>query len=102
MPLHKLDRTILTRRKRTDTLRTLLNRGASEYQLLKAAGRVRDARIQVLRALIGAMPPLVLLMREHTNGIVKLEGQIEMLRSTTPMAILAEFRTAGSRISEES
>ena len=101
MPLHKLTRTKLTLAKRTATLRTLLTQSASEYKLLKAAGRVRDARIQVLRATIGEMPSVIRTSGQNRR-IAKLGDQIESLRATTPMAILAEFRLARPKASDDS
>ncbi|HEY2840439.1 MAG TPA: hypothetical protein VGJ26_14885, partial [Pirellulales bacterium] len=89
--MQKLPRTKLTLEKRAETLRTLLSKTASEYKFLKAAGRVRDARIQVLRAKIGEMPS-VKLTAQQKKRIVKLSGRIESLRATTPMEILTEFR----------
>ena len=69
----------------------MLRQTASEYQLQKAAVRVREARIQVLRAQIGEMPS-VLLTAPQKKRIAKLSSQIESLRATTPMEILAEFQ----------
>jgi hypothetical protein len=93
--VHKLARTKLTLEKRPETLRTLLSKTASEYKLLKSAGRVLDARIQVLRAKIGEMPS-VKLTAQQKRRIAKLSGQIESLRGTTPMEILSEFRGSAS------
>ncbi len=89
--MRKLPRTMLTLKKRADTLRTLLHQAASEYQLNKAAGKVCDARIQVLRAKIGEMPS-VLLTAQQNRRVAKLSDQIESLCATTPEEILAEFR----------
>src|SRR5580692_8730233 len=89
--MHKLPRTMLTLKKRTNTLCTLLRQAASEYQLNKAAERVRDARIRVLRAKIGEMPS-VLLTAQQKRRIAKHSDQIESLLATTPMEILSEFR----------
>ncbi|MBI5758906.1 MAG: hypothetical protein HZA46_10355 [Planctomycetales bacterium] len=89
--MHKLARTELTLKKRADTLSTLLRQTASEYQLYKAAGKVRDARIRVLGAKIGEMPS-VLLTAQQKKRIAKLSNQIDLLRATTPMEILTEFR----------
>jgi hypothetical protein len=89
--VHKLPRTQLTLKKRDATLRTLLSQAASEYKLKKAALRVRDARIQVLRAKIGEMPS-VLLTALQKRRIAKLSGQIELLQAATAMEILAQFR----------
>ena len=91
----------MTFEKRAAVLRTLLTQSASEYKLLKAAARVRDARIQVLRATIGEMPS-VIRTPEQNRRITKLDGQVESLRVTTPMAILAEFRLALQKASNES
>jgi hypothetical protein len=93
MPLHKLPRTMLTLAKREAVLRTLLTRRASEYQLLKAAEKVRIARIQVLRARIGDMPSVIRTAQQNKQ-VAKLEQQVDLLRVTTPMGILAEFRPA--------
>ena len=89
--MHKLPRTKMTLEKRVATLRAMLAKSASDTRLLKAAERVRDARIQVLRATIGEMPSVKLTPHQHRR-IAKLEGQIEVLRETLPIAILAEFR----------
>jgi hypothetical protein len=86
--------------KRAATLRTLLTQGASEYKPLKAAERVRNARIQVLRATIGAIPS-VLRGPQQSRRIAKLAGQIESLRATSPMAILAEFQLSQQKASDE-
>jgi len=99
--LHKLQRTILTLEKRTATLRTLLAQRASDYKLLKAAVRVRDARIRVLHATIGNMPS-VIRTSEQNLRVAKLETQIEALRATTPTVILAEFRLTLSDDSDSS
>lgn len=88
--MHKLPRTRLTLKKREATLRTLLAGNASEYQLFKAAGRVRDARIQVLRATIGEMPSPIR-TPEQNRRIAKLLVKIESLNATTPVAMLAKF-----------
>jgi hypothetical protein len=81
----------MTLAKREATLRTLLTHNASESQLLKAALKVRDARIQVLQSSIGEMPT-VIRSPQHDRRVAKLRGQIETIRATTPMAILAKFR----------
>src|SRR5688572_8370969 len=91
MPLHKLPRTKLTLEKREASLRTLLTQSASEYKLLKAAERVRDARIQVLRATIGEIPSFTRTPQQNKR-IAKLGSKVELLLATTPMAILNEFR----------
>jgi hypothetical protein len=91
MPLHKLPRTKLTLEKRAALLRTLLNQSASEYKLLKAAERVRHARIRVLRATIGEIPSIIR-TPQHNRRIAKLGGKIESLLATTSMTILDEFR----------
>jgi hypothetical protein len=91
MQLHKLPRTILTLEKRAATLRTLLAKSASEYKLLKAAEMIRVSRIHVLRATIGEMPTPIR-TPQHNRRIAKLNGKIESLLATTPMAILDEFR----------
>jgi hypothetical protein len=80
-----------TLEKRAATLRTLLSQNAREHKLLKAAERVRDARIQVLRAKIGEMPS-VIRTPQQISRIAKLGGQIESLVAITPMTILDEFR----------
>jgi hypothetical protein len=100
--LQKLPRTMLTLEKRAATLRTLLTQSASEYKLLKAAGRLRDARIQVQRATIGRIPT-VLRTPQHSRRIAKLGDQIESLLATTPTDILEEFRRmAQPKASDES
>jgi hypothetical protein len=91
MPLHKLPRTKLTLEKRAAVLRTLLTQSASEYKQLKAAERVRDARIQVLRAMIGEMPSVILTPQQNRR-IAKLGGKIESLLANPPTTILDEFR----------
>ena len=99
--MHKLPRTMLTLKKRADTLRTLLRQAASEYQLNKAAGKVRDARIRVLRAKIGEMPS-VLLTAQQKRRIAKLSDQIGSLVATTPKEILTEFRQMLPKTHEDS
>ncbi len=89
--MHKLTRTTQTLRKRADTLRTLLRQAASDYQLKKAAEKVRDARIRVLQAKIGEMPS-VLLTAPQKRRIAKLSDQIELVSATTTMEILSEFK----------
>ena len=101
IPLHKLTRTRQTLERRAATLRTLLTHSTSEDKLLKAAERVRDARIQVLRARIGEMPSVLLTPQQHKQ-IAKLGDQIELLRATTAMVILAEFRIARRKASDDS
>ena len=91
--MHKLPRTMQTLAKRSSTLRTLLTEGAGEYKLFKAAERVRDARIKVLQATIGAMPS-VLLTPPQRRRIAKLDREIEKLRAAMPIDIVAEFRLA--------
>jgi hypothetical protein len=99
--MHKLPRTMLTLKKRTDTLRTLLCQAASEYQLKKSAEKVRDARIRVLRAKIGEMPS-VLLTAQQKRRIAKLSDQIESLCAMKPMEILNEFRRMFPKAHEDS
>jgi hypothetical protein len=98
--VHKLPRTKLTLKKRTDTLRTLLRRSASEGKLHAAAGKVRDARIQVLRAKTGEMPS-VLLTAHQKRRIAKLSDQIESLRKTTTIEILTEFQRMVTKAAPE-
>jgi hypothetical protein len=99
--MRKLPRTMLTLKKRTDTLCTLICQGASEYQLTKAAQKVRDARIRVLRAKIGEMPS-VLLTAQQKRRIAKLSDQVESLLATTPMDFLNEFRRMFPKAHEDS
>jgi hypothetical protein len=91
---------VQTLKKRTATLRTLLRQAASEYKLNKAAEKVRDARIQVLRAKIGEMPS-VLLTEQQKRRIAKLSGQIDSLLATPPTEILREFRRMPSEARED-
>ena len=98
--MHKLPRTMLTVKKRAAALRTLVTQSATEHKLLKAAVRVRDARIQVLRATIGDMPSVIRTPQQNRR-IAMLSGQIELLRATTPMTILAEFRLAQPKASDD-
>lgn len=98
MHMHKLARTKLTLAKKVATLRTLLAQNASETKLLKAATKVRDARVQVLRATIGEMPFPFRTPRQNKR-IAKIEGQIDSLRATEPLVILAEFRQAKPKAS---
>jgi hypothetical protein len=81
---------MVTLEKRHAALRTLLIKTASEYKLLKAAERVRDARIQVLRATRGAMPSVIRTPQQNRR-IARINRQIESLCATAPMAILVEF-----------
>lgn len=89
--MHKLPRTKLTLEKKEAALRSMLTKCASNARLLKAAERVRDARIQVLKATIGEMPS-VKLTPPQLRRIARLEGEIQVLCETTPTTILAEFR----------
>ena len=95
IPLHKLPRTLLTLEKRTAALRTLLSQNATEYKLLKAAEKVRQARIQVLRATIGEIEPVVIRTSRPSSRIAKLDAQIELLSAAQPRTILDEFRWRG-------
>jgi hypothetical protein len=99
--LNKLPRTILTLEKRLATLRGLLNKSASEQKLLKAAVRVRDARIQVLRATIGSMPSVIRTPAQNRR-VARLNDEVEALREVPPLAILDQFRTALPKASGES
>jgi hypothetical protein len=89
--MKKLPRTILTLQKRTDTLRNLLRRSAGEQRLLDAARRMREAKIQVLRATIGELSPALFTLRRHKR-IEELCAEIGVLRATAPHDILNEFR----------
>jgi hypothetical protein len=89
--LHKLPRTILTLQKRAATLRGLLNKNASEAKLLKAAARLRDAKIQVLRATIGAMPSPIR-TPEQIRRIAQLNEEIASLSARAPATVLSDFR----------
>jgi hypothetical protein len=84
---------MMTLAKREATLRTLLIKHASDARLLKAAERVRCARMQVLRARIGEIPQFEN-THEHDNRLTKLEKQIESLQATHPLAIVREFRNS--------
>jgi hypothetical protein len=88
--MQKLPRTRLTLQKRTDTLRNLIRQRASQYQLCKAAIKVRDAQIQVLRARIGELSPALFTAR-YNKRIAVLNGKIELLQATSPTELLAEF-----------
>jgi predicted nucleic acid-binding Zn-ribbon protein len=92
---------MLTLKKRTATLRTLLASGASEHKVLRAAEKVREAKIQVLRATIGQVPS-VLRMNAHSRRLAKLNSQIETLRKTTPECLLAEFKMARRKTDADS
>lgn len=89
--MHKRLRTVQTLKKRTDTLRTLIRRSASEYQILKAAVKLREAHIRVLNAQIGEIPS-VLTTPEQTRRVAKLKKEIELLESTPPLDYVAEIR----------
>jgi predicted nucleic acid-binding Zn-ribbon protein len=91
--MHKLSRTMLTLKKRTATLRTLIRQSASAYRLHKAAVKVRDARIRVLLAKIGELSPALFTERENKR-IAALSSQIESLRQMTPAEFLAAFQRA--------
>jgi hypothetical protein len=99
--LHKLPRTQQTLAKRVKTLRALLNQSASEYYLLKAAAKLRDAQIQVLKAKIGELPIPTLLTPLEEQRLAKLSRQIELLRATTPSEILTDYRWTPSVTSKE-
>src|SRR5262245_5489381 len=77
-PMRKLPRAILTLKKRSDTLRTLLRQAENEYRVYKATERVREAKIQVLKAQIGEMSS-VLLTALQRKRITKISLQIESL-----------------------
>jgi hypothetical protein len=98
--MHKLPRTKLTLQKRLATLGTLLGQNAPEQKLLKAALRVREARIQVLRAKIGELPSPIRTPAQNMT-IEKLDAQIETLRQATPIEILAEVRSARSKATDD-
>lgn len=89
--MHKRLRVVQVLKKRTDTLRTLIRRSASEYQILKAAVKLREARIRVVNAQIGAMPS-VLTTPEQTRRVAKLVKEIESLEATPPSDFVAEIR----------
>lgn len=89
-PVHKLPRTVLTLKKRMATLRAVLNKGASDQKLLRAAARLRDARAQVLRATIGEMPTPIR-TPDDDRRVARLQAQIDSLTATPEVEILAEF-----------
>ena len=89
--MKKLPRTMQTVQKRTDTLRNLLRRSAGEQQLMEAARRLRQARINVLRAKIGELSP-ALFTSKLDKRIERLSEKVELLRATEPQTILNEFR----------
>lgn len=91
--MHKRLRTVLILKKRTDTLRTLIRRNASEYQILKAAVRLREARIRVVNAQIGEMPS-VLTTPKQTRRVANLVKEIEALESTPPLDFVAKIRAS--------
>jgi hypothetical protein len=91
--MHKRLRTVQILKKRTDTLRTLIRRNASEYQILKAAVKLREARIRVVHAQIGEMPS-VLTTPEQTRRVAKLVKEIESLESTPPLDFVAKLRAS--------
>ena len=86
----KLPRTIETLRKRSATLQGLLARGADEAKLLKAAERVREARIQVRRAQFGLVP--VADSPQRDRQLKNLGAKTDAAVATSATAILAEFR----------
>lgn len=90
--MHKLPRTVLTLRKRMATLRALLNKGASDQKLLRAAARLRDARVQVLRATIGEMPTPIR-TPDDDRRVARLQAEIDSLAATPAAEILLQFRT---------
>ena len=91
--MHKRLRTVQILKKRTDTLRTLLRRNASEYQILKAAVKLREARIRVVNAQIGEMPS-VFVTPQQTKRVAKLLKEIESLRATPPSEFVADVRAS--------
>ena len=99
--MHKLPRSTLTLEKRAATLRTMLTQSATEYQLIKAAGRVREARVQLLSAKIGTMPSVLPTPAENRR-IAKLECQIAALNEIAPDAILAEFQRTQLKVNYDS
>jgi hypothetical protein len=88
----KLPRTIETLRKRSATLQGLLARGADEAKLLKAAERVRNARIQVVRAQMGLVP--VADSPKRDRQLKNLRATIDATVAMSAAAILAEFKRA--------
>jgi hypothetical protein len=91
--MHKRLRTVQILKKRTDTLRTLIRRSASEYQILKAALKLREARIRAVNAQIGEMP-FVLTTPEQTRRVANLVKEIESLEATPPLDFVAEIRAS--------
>jgi hypothetical protein len=89
--LQKVPRTKQTLAKRLQTLRTLVKQSASEYQLLKAACKLRDAQIQVLRARIGEMPIETLRTPSEDRQIARMLRQIEQLIAVTPRELLMRY-----------
>lgn len=78
-------------------LRALLNKGASDARLLRAATRVRDARIQVLRATIGEMPTPIR-TPDDDRRVAQLQAEIDLLSATPEVEILAEFRPVTPKV----
>ena len=95
--MHKLPRTVLTLRKRVATLRALLNKRASDAKLLRAATRVRDAGIQVLRATIGEMPTPIR-TPDDDRRVAQLQAEIDAIIATPVTEILAEFRAVATNV----
>ena len=91
--MHKRLRTVQILKKRTDTLRTLLRIDAREYQILKAAVKVREARLRVLHAQIGEMPS-VLTTPGQIRRVAKLLKEIESLQATPPLDFVAEVQAS--------
>jgi len=72
-------------------LRRLLERGASQERLLKAASEIRDCRIRVLRAKQNQIPESNAAERA---AFLKLEAEIAALRATPAEVVLTEFQRA--------
>jgi hypothetical protein len=89
--MHKLPRTIITLDKRINTLGGLLRQCANERKLHRAAEKIREARIRVLRAKIGEMPS-VRLTGQQRKQIAKFSLQIESLRTIPAAEIINEVR----------
>jgi hypothetical protein len=76
-------------RKKEDSLRRLIASGARESKLLKAADAVLREKIRVEQAKKSRVAPAD--TPEYRRQIASIEAKVELIRATTPEALLAEF-----------
>lgn len=80
----------LERLKRLEAdLRRLIDRGATDEELLDLAAEIRDCRIRVLRAKQNKNPERT---AEERAVFLRINDQIAVLKELSPAAVLAEYR----------